>query len=226
MGHYGIVYIARNDQHPPNVYKIGGSSRDVDERMRELSNETATYGTFEAKAFFPVTDWERAEAECHRQLYENREDKEFFKAPYNELVDVVRNVCDGYQPEAHADEPTDGMSKALFLKQASPAHPDSQIINCENCGEKLRVPNRLVKVTCPHCDYTFQSEGVSTPQSEKQATSAPQYVPPEQPTDHPDDEPWFRDKDYLRGVGKVWLGVALFYTALVVILKMYAKYNN
>ena len=124
MGHYGIVYIARNDQHPPNVYKIGGSSRDVDERMRELSNKTATYGTFEAKAFFPVTDWEAAEASCHNLLDEYRDDKEFFKAPYNELVDVVRNVCDGYQPEAHADEPTDGMSKALFLKQASPAHPD------------------------------------------------------------------------------------------------------
>ena len=68
MGHYGIVYIARNDKHPPNVYKIGGSSRDVDERMRELSNETATYGTFEAKASFPVTDWERAESLCHYQL--------------------------------------------------------------------------------------------------------------------------------------------------------------
>ena len=68
MGHYGIVYIARNDQHPPNVYKFGGSSRDVDERMRELSNETTAYGTFEAKASFPVTDWERAESLCHYQL--------------------------------------------------------------------------------------------------------------------------------------------------------------
>ena len=126
MGHYGIVYIARNDQHPPNVYKIGGSSRDVDERMRELSNETATYGTFEAKAFFPVTDWEQAEASCHYQLDEYRDDKEFFVASYNELLEMVRSVCEDYQPEAHADKPTDGMAKALFLEPASLARPDPQ----------------------------------------------------------------------------------------------------
>ena len=120
MGHYGIVYIARNDKHPPNVYKVGGSSRDVDERMRELSNETATYGTFVSKASFPVTDWEAAESSWHRQLNEYRDDKEFFKAPYNELVEVVRNVCDDYQPERNVEQPTDGMSKALFLKQALP----------------------------------------------------------------------------------------------------------
>ncbi len=135
MGHYGIVYIARNDQHPPNVYKIGGSSRDVDERMRELSNETATYGTFEAKAYFPVTDWEAAEASCHYELDEYRDGKEFFKAPYNELMEAVRSVCEEYQPEAHADKPTDGMSKALFLEPSPPARPDpipEQIFETDN----------------------------------------------------------------------------------------------
>jgi len=121
MGHYGIVYIARNDQHPPNVYKIGASNRNVEERMRELSNETATYGTFEAKASFPVTDWEAAEKKCHNQLSKYRAGKkEFFKAPYNELLEVVRNVCDVYQPKRNVEQPTDGMSKALFLKQALP----------------------------------------------------------------------------------------------------------
>ena len=139
MGHYGIVYIAGNDQHPSNVYKIGGSSRDVDERMRELSNETATYGTFEAKATFPVTDWEAAEASCHNQLYEYQDDKEFFKAPYNELLDVVRNVCDDYQPEQNVEQPTDGMSKALFLEPASHARPDLRIINCGNCSYWYRL---------------------------------------------------------------------------------------
>ena len=87
MGHYGIVYIARNDQHPSNVYKIGGSSRDVDERMQELSNENAAYGTFESKATFPVTDWHRAETLSHDQLDKYRDDKEFFKAPHNELLE-------------------------------------------------------------------------------------------------------------------------------------------
>ena len=145
MGHYGIVYIARNDQHPPNVYKIGGASRDVDERMIELSRETATYGTFEAKAFFPVTDWERAEASCHNQLYEYRDDKEFFKASYNELLDVVRNVCEDYQPEAYADKPTDGMSKALFLEPAKPPHYDPLGLDKMDWGNPRPATNGTVE---------------------------------------------------------------------------------
>ena len=51
MGHYGIVYIARNDKHPENVYKIGGTSRNVAERMSELNRETGTFGRFQPKAF-------------------------------------------------------------------------------------------------------------------------------------------------------------------------------
>ena len=213
MGHYGIVYIARNDQYPPNVYKIGGSSRNVDERMQELSNETAAYGTFEAKASFPVTDWERVESLCHNQLDEYRDEKEFFKAPYNELLEVVRGICEDFQPKPNVEQPTDGMSKALFLKTASPAHPDSQIINCGKCGEKIRVPNRLVKVTCPHCDYSFQSEGVSASRSEKQATSTPQYIPPEQPQDvEPEEkEPRWWLIPFIIGNTAVWLTVAAIY---------------
>ena len=115
--------------------------------MRELSNETTTYGTFVLKATFPVTDWEAAEASCHNQLYEYRDDKEFFKAPYNELVVVVRNVCDDYQPKRNVEQHTDGMSKALFLEPASPARPERRIINCGNCGQTLRVPNRTVKAS-------------------------------------------------------------------------------
>ena len=68
--------------------------------MKVLRNESATCGTFEAKAIFPITGWGRAKASCYFQLDEYREDKEFFKAPYNELLEVVRRVCEGYQPEA------------------------------------------------------------------------------------------------------------------------------
>jgi len=130
--------------------------------MRELSNETATYGTFEAKAYFPVTDWEAAEASCHYELDEYRDDKEFFKAPYNELVEAVRSVCEEYQPEAHADKPTDGMSKALFLEPAPPARPD------------------------------------------------PQYVPPEQTTDHPDKSGSSNNHLWVIGAAVTSVGYGLY----------------
>ena len=122
MGHYGIMYIARNDQHPPNVYKIGGSSRDVDERMRELSNETATYGTFEAKASFPVTDWERVESLCHNQLDEYRDEKEFFKAPYNELLEVVRGICEDFRPKPNVEQPRVTSLELEAAKKPRPQH--------------------------------------------------------------------------------------------------------
>ena len=151
MGHYGIVYIARNDQHPPNVYKIGATNRNVEERMRELSNETGTYGTFEAKATFPVTDWEAAESKCHRQLNKYREDKEFFKAPYNELLEVVRNVCDDFQPKPKVEQPTDGMSKALFLEPAPLARPEPPYVPPEQPPEQSSHSSDFVggKVVSP-----------------------------------------------------------------------------
>ena len=105
MGHFGIAYIAQNDQQPPNVYKIGGSSRDVVERMQELSNETAAYGTFEAKAGFPVTDLERAESLCQFQLDEYRDEKKIFKAPYNEILEVVRGICEDFRPQPNVEKP-------------------------------------------------------------------------------------------------------------------------
>ncbi len=174
--------------------------------MRELSNETATYGTFVPKATFPVTDWERAESLCHNQLNEYRDDKEFFKAPFNELEKVVRNVCDDYQPERYVGQTTDGMSKALFLKPASPAHPDLRIINCENCGEKLREPNRTVQATCPHCDYTFQTAGVGASRTE----STPQYVPPEQSSHRSDEPSW---------LSKHWYSIAIILLSILFAIK-------
>ena len=107
MGHYGIVYIARNDKHPQNVYKIGGSARNVDERMAELSNETATIGTFKSKAFFPVADWEAAEAKCHQKLaaFRMHAKKEFFEGPYDQILPWVQSICEIYKPEGYADDP-------------------------------------------------------------------------------------------------------------------------
>ena len=127
MGHYGIVYITSNDKHHENVYKIGGTSRNVAERMSELNRETVTFGRFQPKAFFPVNDWEKAEAACHLKLAQYREDKEFFIAPYDELVTIVRGICEQYQPSAYAPETvnsrlagmetelTDNMLRALDL---------------------------------------------------------------------------------------------------------------
>ena len=64
----GIVYIARNDTHEADVYKIGMTTRtDIGERMGELSNPTGVLGDFRSLGHVLVDDVES----CERKLHEN-----------------------------------------------------------------------------------------------------------------------------------------------------------
>jgi len=99
MAHYGIVYIIRNNTHPPNVYKVGMTTRSVKERIDELNRETSNVGRFEALAQFPVSNMEAAEAECHRDLGAYNLEKEFFKGPLPEIIEIVKAVARKYVPK-------------------------------------------------------------------------------------------------------------------------------
>ena len=98
MPHYGLVYIIRNNEHPPNVYKVGMTTRSVEERIAELNAETSNIGKFETLAQFPVNKVEAAEAECHRKLRSYKYEKEFFKGELSELIEIVRTVASKYAP--------------------------------------------------------------------------------------------------------------------------------
>ena len=89
MAHYGLVYIIRNNEHRPNVYKVGMTTRSVEERIAELNAETSNIGKFEALAQFPVNNVEAAEAECHRKLRSYKYEKEFFKGELSELIEKL-----------------------------------------------------------------------------------------------------------------------------------------
>jgi endogenous inhibitor of DNA gyrase (YacG/DUF329 family) len=163
MGHYGIVYIARNDKHPENVYKIGGSARDVNARMAELNRETATFGKFKSKAFFPVTDWEQAEAKCHRSLSEFREDKkEFFTAPYDQLLKTVRGICEEYTPEVYAQEPEENTAKSAskIVKLKANENTKVNIVTCPHCGSTNRfsATKSIAQAKCGICKKPLQAK--------------------------------------------------------------------
>jgi len=94
----GYVYIIRNPSHESDVYKVGKTSRTIDERLKELNSETSNIGTFDLIKSFMVSDIDKAESESHKALDSMRvqNNREFFKASVGELEDIVSNVCDKY----------------------------------------------------------------------------------------------------------------------------------
>ena len=85
----GIVYIARNDNYEPNIYKIGMTLRtNLNERMDELTSHTGVLGEFRHEGHVLVDDVE----ECERKLHEKFSDcrvqnnREFFRVPLREII--------------------------------------------------------------------------------------------------------------------------------------------
>ena len=91
----GIVYIARNDTHEADVYKIGMTTRtDIGERMGELSNPTGVLGDFRSLGHVLVDDVES----CERKLHENfsafrvQNNREFFRMPLQQIVFSIKDL--------------------------------------------------------------------------------------------------------------------------------------
>jgi len=91
----GIVYIARNDTHEPNVYKIGKTLRtDLNERMDELTSHTGVLGEFKYEGHVLVDDVD----ECERKLHESfshcrvQNNREFFRLSLREIILQINDV--------------------------------------------------------------------------------------------------------------------------------------
>lgn len=97
----GFIYIVRNPSHETDVYKVGKTSRTIDERLKELNSETSNIGKFDLIKSFLVNDIDRAEIECHKNLDSMRvqNNREFFKSNLSNLEDEVSRVCVKYLVE-------------------------------------------------------------------------------------------------------------------------------
>jgi hypothetical protein len=92
---YGFIYFLRNPSMP-GLIKIGMTTKNPRERMRDLSRATACPQPFELIAFFDVTDAVYAEREIHRELdgYRVNENREFFNPSYAVLQNTARQWID------------------------------------------------------------------------------------------------------------------------------------
>lgn len=88
----GYVYVLANPSYRRNVVKIGMTTRDPEERARELSQSTGVPQPFVVAFKARVPDCREAERRIHDQLMENRvnSSREFFEIDVQKAVSVVK----------------------------------------------------------------------------------------------------------------------------------------
>jgi hypothetical protein len=103
---HGFVYIARNENHNEDTFKVGMTRRSVADRLRELTEDTSNLGQFVAVAYFMVTDADEAERICHKRLEEYRlqANREFFQIPAKTLIAIVQGAVAPFLTSAFIGE--------------------------------------------------------------------------------------------------------------------------
>jgi hypothetical protein len=89
----GYIYILINTSYP-GLLKIGKSKRSPEIRANELSLATGVPNSFYVAYYLIVSDIDKAETNIHQHLKEYREsrNREFFRLPLNQAIDLLRKV--------------------------------------------------------------------------------------------------------------------------------------
>jgi hypothetical protein len=108
----GYLYLLSNPAMP-GLIKIGKTTRDPAERVRELSSATGVPSPFVLLYSQPVANVDAAErfahAELERRGHRHSSDREFFKAPTHEAVQVLLIAA---QLESRSDTNEDASSSS------------------------------------------------------------------------------------------------------------------
>jgi len=94
-GNAGFIYILRNPTMDDDIFKIGLTRYEVDDRVKQLS-KTSVPDKFYKSQEWNVKDCVIAEKEIHERLNDYRVDprREFFKIKYDEAIKVIKDVVD------------------------------------------------------------------------------------------------------------------------------------
>lgn len=96
----GFIYILRNPIMDKNIFKIGLTRNEVDERVNQLS-KTSVPDKFYKSQEWNVKDCVMAEKEIHKRLNDYRVDprREFFKIDYDKAIKVIKEEIDKINKE-------------------------------------------------------------------------------------------------------------------------------
>ena len=86
----GYVYILSNPRMK-NLYKVGYSTRDVHERVKELNSAMGVPAEFVIEEYFSSTEPGNHESKIHQILAPYRiKNKEFFECELSEIIGTLR----------------------------------------------------------------------------------------------------------------------------------------
>lgn len=91
----GVIYVLFNPYYN-GIVKIGQTSRDVNIRVKELSQPTGVPGKFEAMYDALVSDVVAAERDIHREFAEQWEGKEFFRVKVRDAIRAIQRIQEKY----------------------------------------------------------------------------------------------------------------------------------
>lgn len=128
----GYVYVLFNPAFSSR-FKVGRTAKTPEERARELSAQTGVPGQYEVAFKERVRDHVLAERLIHERLRALRTDthKEFFEAPLNEIVAVLRAVAEEVgivgEDTAAGVESTADAPMVSELQEASPDYWEVEV---------------------------------------------------------------------------------------------------
>lgn len=98
MSQFGLIYIISNPKQGKNIFKVGKTSKQIDQRLKQLNSETGLIGKFKVFASFAVDDIDEAEKKCHEKLddYRIQDNREFFEIEYPDILEMVRECINDF----------------------------------------------------------------------------------------------------------------------------------
>lgn len=95
-GDVGEIYVLRNAVHPRDVFKIGFTTKNADERARQLGATSGQPDVFNVVEAWHVKSPRTVEYQVHELLKDYRVNfgREFFKVKYQKIHEVVEKVID------------------------------------------------------------------------------------------------------------------------------------
>lgn len=146
LGKPGWVYIARNDLHREDIYKVGYTEQTPESRVLKLNTEqrlrTSQIGFFHMAYAVAVLDSQGCEQALFKKIGKLRESprKEFVNAPLELIIGELLQI-----------------QKKDNLKAQTRAV-------CENCGFFITYcPLPQVRHMCPQCEAPFDSTSHGVP---------------------------------------------------------------
>ena len=148
---YGIVYILKNNKEHRNIFKIGKTSRNINERISELTSSTSNLGKFVDCGHVVVSNIDEVEKRVHIELndYRVQSNREFFECPINLINEIIKKESKPYLIqnkliEGYGDYSFEGINE--FEKQKSNLIEKSKKENLKKAQQQIALfDSKIIK---------------------------------------------------------------------------------